>query len=60
MTDPMGNFVARMNQQMDSYLAECLNMAIHDGIISEEQANAILPLPRESRTDGRDGPLPTR
>lgn len=41
----------------DDFLREVLNMAIHGGIISEEQARAIMPLATQSRTDGREGPL---
>jgi hypothetical protein len=58
MTDPLGKFLANMNAQMANYLAQTLNMAIHDGIISEEQALAIIPLTSEERTDGSDGPIP--
>lgn len=56
-TDPISKMVEHMDRHMTQYLVEVLNMAIHDGIITEDQARAVLPLPKESRDDGRTGPL---
>lgn len=48
----------RQRRDSANQLIEILNMAITDGIITEDQARAIIPLPQQSRNDGRSGPIP--